>query len=205
MMNKLNLGCGLDYKKGFINADLFSNADIKMDFNEKFPFKNNYFNEIYMRHALEHAKDRNFTLKEIYRVSKDNALMTIIVPHSSNPDAMTDLGHYSAFNYSTFSKTERTHKRKYQYDFHFKNITFKYTKVRLPLHLNKYNFLNNFSVKCANKLSGLWEFHISSVLPIMEIEYKMHIDKPPKTKPHKSYPQTERKREIKPAGNKALL
>ena len=176
-MYKLNLGCGIDYKEGFVNAYLHCDVDVRMDFNEKFPFDDNYFDEIYMRHSLEHSKNRVFTLQEIYRVAKDNALITIIVPHSSHPSAITDLDHYSAFNYSTFAKTERTHKRSYNYTFHFKDIIWKFTEIRLPLHFNEFKFLNNFVLKCANKVSSLWEYHIASFLPIIEIEYKMKADK----------------------------
>ena len=73
---KLNLGSGEDIRKGWVNADQFhSQADVKMDFNKKFPFKDNTFDEVLMIHALEHSKDVTFTVQEIIRVCKPNAKM----------------------------------------------------------------------------------------------------------------------------------
>ena len=60
MLNKLNLGCGGDYKKGWVNLDYRSNIKTDVKWNlEKFPypFKPNTFDEILLKSVLEHMQN----------------------------------------------------------------------------------------------------------------------------------------------------
>jgi len=53
---KLNLGCGTDYKQGWVNVDAGNvHCDVKHDI-EKFPwpFEDSSVNEILMKHVFEH-------------------------------------------------------------------------------------------------------------------------------------------------------
>jgi len=55
-MKKLNLGCGEDYKEGYINLDILDNefVDVIHDLNKfPYPFKDDEFGEIYIHHVLE--------------------------------------------------------------------------------------------------------------------------------------------------------
>ena len=57
-MNKLNLGCGFDYRPGWINADRFKECkpDVVVDINEPpWPFNDNEFDHILLKHVLEHV------------------------------------------------------------------------------------------------------------------------------------------------------
>jgi len=67
-MKKLNLGCGKDIRKGYINLDLkkLPGVDIVHNINKKFPFKTNSFDEIYASHILEHVDDLIFTMEELH-------------------------------------------------------------------------------------------------------------------------------------------
>jgi len=57
-MDKLNLGCGNDYKKGWINLDVIDvKKDVNQDINKiPWPFKKDTFNEILMKMILEHVE-----------------------------------------------------------------------------------------------------------------------------------------------------
>ena len=84
---KLNLGCGSDIKEGFINLDFqkFDGVDLTHDLNKiPYPFKDSSFSEINMRNILEHLNDSYAIMKEIYRISKPNALIKIRTPHFSS-------------------------------------------------------------------------------------------------------------------------
>jgi predicted SAM-dependent methyltransferase len=93
---KLNLGCGKDIKEGYVNCDIYPFTDKvrKVDFNSTLPFATDSIEEIYMAHALEHAKDVDYTMRELYRILKYGGILKIKVPHWS---------HYGA--YQTFHKT----------------------------------------------------------------------------------------------------
>ena len=55
-MKKLNLGCGDDHKKGWINCDIRKevNPDVVVDLTKKLRFKDNSIDEVLMKHVLEH-------------------------------------------------------------------------------------------------------------------------------------------------------
>src|SRR3989338_5028532 len=83
---KLNLGSGEFKKKGYVNVDYYSitEPDVKHDLNQiPYPFKDNEFELIEGDHVLEHLKDPFEVMKELYRISKHNALIIIKVPHFS--------------------------------------------------------------------------------------------------------------------------
>ena len=87
-MKKLNIGCGSDIKKGYINLDKskVKGVDVVHDIDKvPWPFKSNYFDEIFAQDVVEHTKDLFKTMKEMHRICKKNAKVRIIVPywHSS--------------------------------------------------------------------------------------------------------------------------
>lgn len=67
----LNLGCGND-THGTHRVDFFkTNATTQTaDLNEKLPYTNNYFDEIYCKSVLEHIKNLGIFIEECYRVLK---------------------------------------------------------------------------------------------------------------------------------------
>ena len=85
-MKKLNLGCGTDIKKGYVNLDSakLPGVDVIHDINKTpWPFKDNEFDELYCSHVLEHVDDLIKTLNEIKRVCKKNAKIILRLPHFS--------------------------------------------------------------------------------------------------------------------------
>ena len=67
-LKKLNLGCGKDIKKGYINIDQskLDGVDVVHDLNKyPWPFPKNYFDEVYARDAIEHLKDIFKVMNEI--------------------------------------------------------------------------------------------------------------------------------------------
>lgn len=90
MTMKLDLGCGRLVKEGFVGCDKFPTSEeiLKIDMDEKLPFKDNSIEEVYMDNSLEHVRNYDFTLMEIHRILKSGGKITIRVPHWS---------HYSAF------------------------------------------------------------------------------------------------------------
>ncbi len=119
---KLNLGAGLNIKEGWVNVDFIpdNGADIIHNLEEfPYPFKDNSVDEILMDNVLEHLEDTIKVMKELYRISKPNALITIIVPHYSGCMAFGHLTHKRFFGSGSFKNFEEDHWERYT-DFSFK-------------------------------------------------------------------------------------
>jgi len=113
---KLNLGCGRDYRNGWVNVDVRRNifTDVVHDLDVlPYPFKDNTFDEVLLSHILEHIKDPISTLKEIIRISKSRARIIVKVPHAHSYAQISDLQHKNSFSEHSFSKK---HLREYEID-----------------------------------------------------------------------------------------
>ena len=100
---RIDLGGGEYPKKGFINIDNSTlnpinghsyTPDINHDLNEGIPFPDSFIDEVFTAHFIEHVKDLKFLLKEIARVCKTGAKITILLPlHDlDNKTHLTDFG-----------------------------------------------------------------------------------------------------------------
>lgn len=108
---KLNLGCGNDHKRGYLNCDISSevNPDKIVDLTKKLPFKDNSVEEILLHHVLEHFHEPLKILKELYRISKNKAVIRIRVPYFSHESAFSMLDHYHQFSWTSFDALEKNH------------------------------------------------------------------------------------------------
>lgn len=82
---KLNLGCGLDKRQGFINIDLRGEVkpDLVLDLNKlPYPYENDSIDEIIAKDILEHFpfKATEPLLKEWYRLLKKGGKIYIQTP-----------------------------------------------------------------------------------------------------------------------------
>ena len=80
---KLNLGCGLQKKKGYIGLDIYNyGQEYILDFEkDDLPFKDNSVDEIYCHHTLEHLWNVRHILNECWRVLKPKGIFKIYVPY----------------------------------------------------------------------------------------------------------------------------
>ncbi len=83
--NKLNLGCGLDHRSGYINIDALDSvgADLVMDITDKFPFEDNSIEEIVAQDILEHltANQQKDVFQEISRVLQMGGILKVRIPN----------------------------------------------------------------------------------------------------------------------------
>ncbi len=79
---KLNLGTYKEYLDGWVNIDLYAQADVKADcFYKPFPFKDSSFDYIYLSHVLEHTEKPVDLVRELHRIGKPGCIVEIVVPH----------------------------------------------------------------------------------------------------------------------------
>lgn len=84
---KLNLGCGTDYKKGWVNIDNNSDENIKkldknLNLTQPLPYKDNSVDYIFHEHFIEHltVEEGQSSLKDCLRVLKPGGVMRIATP-----------------------------------------------------------------------------------------------------------------------------
>lgn len=126
-MNKLNFGCGNDYKEGWTNIDLYAEkADMRFDF-DKFPYPlpDNGFDYICAFQVLEHLRYPEEAMAELHRVLKPNGTLEITVPHYTTAGAFT-FRHHTQF--STRAIREFTDEDRPQNE-----LALKHRKVRFRL------------------------------------------------------------------------
>ena len=104
-MKKLNLGCGINIKKGYVNVDItkFNGVDKTFDFDVfPYPFEDSEFDEIYCDNVLEHLKNVSLVMKELHRITKSEGVIKIIVPYYNCYGAYNDITHKHYFSHLAF-------------------------------------------------------------------------------------------------------
>lgn len=127
--SKLNLGCGTDIKKGWINLDSapIEGVDIVHDINVlPLPFPDNSLDEILCQDIIEHIPEYVPLLKELHRILAPEGLLRIRVPHFTSKNNFVDPTHrrmFSAFTFDYFvAGTDQRTSRPYYFDFSFREI-----------------------------------------------------------------------------------
>lgn len=103
-INRLNIACGKDIKKGWVNLDFIKieGVDVIHDLNKyPYPFKDNTFDEIFASHIIEHLDNSEKFLCELWRISKNNGKVIIRTPHFSSPGCWTDVTHRRGFSFDS--------------------------------------------------------------------------------------------------------
>ena len=94
---KLDLGAGKNKRDGFIGVDCraFDGVDQVVDLRQPWPWENESVEEVHSSHFVEHltASERIHFVNELYRVLKNGAKATVIVPHWNSNRAYGDLTH----------------------------------------------------------------------------------------------------------------
>lgn len=111
---RLNLGCGYNKREGFVNVDSSPHCgpDLIHDLEEfPWPWADSTIDEILMIHVLEHlgatAEVYFSVLREMYRICRPDARITIVVPHPRHDDFLHDATHVRAVTLEGLSMFSR--------------------------------------------------------------------------------------------------
>lgn len=162
---KLNLGCGKDIKKGWVNLDSVKLPGIDIVHNiEKLPipFKNGEFDEILCQDILEHT-DYVPILQELHRILKTGGKLTIRVPHFTSRNNFIDPTHKKLFSINTFdffvknSSFSKSKERQYYFDFYFDKISSSKITFEKSSRFLFYNRFVELLVNSSSKMKFLYE------------------------------------------------
>lgn len=112
-MSKLNLGCGNDYKEGYVNVDIGNcKKDLEHDLEFfPYPFTDNQFSQVIMIHCIEHISREKFTLLayELHRITEPNGKIYIEAPYYLSKNAFTDFTHKNYITEDSFEYFDKNH------------------------------------------------------------------------------------------------
>jgi SAM-dependent methyltransferase len=173
-MKKLNVGCGADIRKDYVNLDFIKQpgVDVIHDLNKfPWPFKDNTFDEIFCSHTLEHVGDLLEVMKEINRICKKNAKVIIRVPHFSCGVSYRDPTHKRMFSYFTFdyfSNPKLYYLRKEDNLFKINQRKLNFTRLAFPSLNYLFNPLININPE-------IYERFFCWMLPCSEVLFKLEV------------------------------
>ena len=171
---KLNLGCGNDIKKGWINLDFVNRkgVDIIHDLNIlPLPFEDKLFDVVLSQDILEHI---NFIpiMNEIYRILKPKGILKIRCPHFTSKLNFQDPTHINQFSLKTFDYFIKNklfiNERgvKYFLKIKIRRITFE----KGSFYLRIFNNLLERWINKSEKHQNLYESSFLRIFPAMNIE-----------------------------------
>lgn len=172
-MKKLNLGCGKDIKKGYINLDSVKLKGIDVVHNlEKYPwpFKKDEFDEIYCDNVLEHLSDIIKPVEEIWRISKSKAKIIVKVPIYPSIWAYSDPTHKSAYTFITFNYFRPNDSLNYYSKARF---LIKKRIINFHKYLKPFEFFFNLS----EKMQKFYYFFLSMIIPARQLYFELEVIK----------------------------
>lgn len=94
---KLNIGCGLDVRDGWVNVDCESGpgVDLVLDLDDEpaLPFPDDSVTEVYASHVIEHLRHPLPLMAELWRVAAPGCVATFRCPYGSTDTADEDPTH----------------------------------------------------------------------------------------------------------------
>ncbi len=177
MALRLNLGCGIDKKEGYINVD--SSKTVKPDkvWNlEKtpLPFKSNSVDEILAYHVLEHVNNFIKLMHDFNRICKDGAVIKIKTPFYSSWGQFNDPTHVRFFTPFTFNYFKRGG---YSYQVGADKDLFLVKKVRINFGVGRSKILNWLINPLLNLNHTFYCRFFAWIFPASEIEYELRVIK----------------------------
>lgn len=167
-MKKLNLGSGENYREGWVNVDLGNkndlNENIRVDVIHNlnkfpYPFKDNEFDEVLLNQVLEHLDNPVKVMKETVRISKNDAVIIIRVPHFSDVGACEKPTHKRFFSLNSIE---------------FMKFNCEVLEKKLELH-------HNLILKIIGRIfifsSFIYEHYLHGYFPIKGIRWVLRVRK----------------------------
>ena len=167
------MGCGNDIKKGYINLDEAKLKGVDIAHNlEKipYPFKKDFFDEIYASHVLEHLNNFTDVMKELHRISKKNAIIRIKCPYFASVTAFHPT-HHVFFTTKSFNYFSPKSKNNYM-------VTSKFIVLKKKLKFARKNWPISKPIEWfVNLFQDLYERFFCFIFPMQEIEFELKVIK----------------------------
>lgn len=127
---RLNLGCGLDQRDGFVNLDLVALPGVSVCATvggAPLPFRDGTFGVVVCRDILEHVEVVP-AMRDLHRVTAPGGCVVVSAVHFTSRNLYVDPTHIRGFSVRTlefFAESDgREWRRPYYFEFAFRSITY---------------------------------------------------------------------------------
>ena len=174
----LDAGCGNNKTTGCLGIDRveLDGVDVVHDLDTfPWPFDDDRFGSIYANHYLEHVKDIVETLRELHRITKNNGLLYVRVPHYASDNFNSDLTHKVRFGYRSFDHFSMNGNIDYDFYESFKfEIISREIKFMSPyVKINPFKLLGIEYI--VNKFPRIYERFFVYYLPPVEVVFQLKV------------------------------
>lgn len=172
---KLHLGCGNDYKPGYLNCDCTEKVKVDkiIDLEEPlYMFEDNSIEEVICYHVLEHINNFIPLMHEIHRICKKDALIRIKTPFYSAWGQFNDPTHVRVFSPWTFTYFK---KGNYSHEVNCNKDMFKEEKVKINFGVGKASKLNFLFNPIINFNKKVYCRFFAFILPCSEMQYVLRV------------------------------
>ena len=172
-MMVLELGCGSRREyPGSIGVDkrMGSGADIVLDLEDTvLPFENDFFDLVYAAHVLEHIRNLDFVVREVYRVLKPGGVFRVVVPHFSGRAAVISPEHIRFFCMDSFKHYDPVfYDSGLGVDFMTEKIVLRWGSIGHPLKILASRFISFLGNLCPQFCERIWVYWVGG---FEEVEY----------------------------------
>jgi predicted SAM-dependent methyltransferase len=182
---RLNVGCGLDIRAGWVNLDSVDyGGNTLCDLNRyPWPFPDNHFDEVYASHILEHMGNFNSVATEIWRVCKPGAVFTVKVPFFLSTKYYSEPDHRIPFGIRSFDNYEDVRGRKLKFYEKWKlgHRTNYGSPARFVVDSKRFHFSNFAALRWLNFFINiepvLYERFFATLLTPEEVHFRLRISK----------------------------
>lgn len=174
---KLHIGCGNDYKEGFINCDWTDKIKVDKIVDLEKPlimFKDNSIDEVIGNHILEHIKNFPELMHELHRICGPGAILKFKTPFYSSWGQFNDPTHVRFFTPYTFDYFKQGN---YSHEVGCDEDMFEVKKVKINFGIGKSSILNKIINPIVNLNHRVYCRFFAWVFPCAEIEYKIKVIK----------------------------
>jgi len=171
MKTKLNLGCGADYRPGWINVDhprAVTRKDVAHDLDKcPWPFADGSADEIYMGSTLEHLTFPDEKVREVWRLLKPGGVFYGTVPYGRADGAMYVMEHRQFFTEKSFDMFCADASGKTRCEYLFPEPLFKMERVRLKRESNTWRT----RLRCLIPFPSVLTYFISNLYD--DVEFRL--------------------------------
>lgn len=172
---KLQIGCGNDYRKGYINLD--GSKEVKPDVvwnleKTPLPFKTNQFDEILANHVLEHVVNFIPLIHDLHRISKKGGKIIIRTPFYSAWGQFNDPTHVRFFSPWTFGYFNRGN---YSHEVNTNKNMFNIRKVKINFGIGQSKIMNWLFNPLINLNQRVYCRFFAWIFPAAEIYYELEV------------------------------